>query len=513
MLLSSNFKSLFLNGQEVKILIDVKSNKIIYEKRNKHDNIITENITDNINTPIYFISNDDIIMSLKHNGNEKSEIYPIIQYCNDYIEEDGKVYGSWVDLSSGTQLSVGAGQKVFLQVKENIGYFSLSSSNYYSFDISGDAYLSGNLISLIDNTRQINELSVPYTFYGLFENCNSLKTSPTLNVSSVADYACAKMFSGCSSLISAIELPAIQLGEGCYLSTFNGCSSLSVAPILPATDLKKSCYQSMFRDCSSLSTPPELPANSLEYSCYESMFRNTSLSTAPILSAMKLAPSCYKQMFYGCNDLSVAPELPSDDSRIRCYQGMFQLCKNLTTPPLDLPMLSLHTHAYDTMFYGCSSLSVAPIIHAKALGQQCFSSMFEKCTSLKDAPVISAALNSSYLRGNSTVIPALNRLEDNESYQKEYQELSNVYIDSVYRCYEQIYDGCSSLTSVYANFGFWSKSVSYGWLNNIFHTNPKGTIYSLNNSLASNTLVQNYTYDTNYWDFENVQLSSVLPTS
>jgi hypothetical protein len=62
--------------------------------------------------------------------------------------------------------------------------------------------------------------------------------------------------------------------------------------------------------------------------------------------------------------------------------------------------------------------------------------MFEKCISLKDAPVISAALNSSYLGGKSTVIPALSRLGNNLSYQKEYQELSNVYIDSVYRCYE-----------------------------------------------------------------------------
>jgi hypothetical protein len=75
-----------------------------------------------------------------------------------------------------------------------------------------------------------------------------------------------------------------------------------------------------------------------------------------------------------------------------------------------------------------------------------------------------------------------------------------------------MYNGCSSLTSVYANFGLWSGNISYYWLQNISHTNPKGTIYGLNKSLTAASQ-KNYTYNTNYWNFKNVPLSSVLPTS
>ena len=94
-----------------------------------------------------------------------------------------------------------------------------------------------------------------YSGGGMFENCVSLTTAPSIAPTVVAAYCCANMFLGCTSLtdISGISLPAMTLAEGCYKKMFEGCSKITVAPELPAKDLVTRCYQYMFNYCTSLS--------------------------------------------------------------------------------------------------------------------------------------------------------------------------------------------------------------------------------------------------------------------
>ena len=42
------------------------------------------------------------------------------------------------------------------------------------------------------------------------------------------------------------------------------------------------------------------------------------------------------------------------------------------------------------MFYGCSSLTQAPVLHSTALASGCYNSMFRDCTSLTQVPVLPA---------------------------------------------------------------------------------------------------------------------------
>lgn len=62
-----------------------------------------------------------------------------------------------------------------------------------------------------------------------------------------------------------------------------------------------------------------------------------------ILPATALSTSCYDSMFYGCTTLTTAPELPATTLTNNCYNSMFNGCTNLnyikamftTTPSID----------------------------------------------------------------------------------------------------------------------------------------------------------------------------------
>lgn len=124
-------------------------------------------------------------------------------------------------------------------------------------------------------------LKLARQYWGMFENCDSLKCAPTLP-SMQLSYGCyTEMFSGCSSLISAPQLPAINLSEKCYTGMFYGCINLRKAHTLPAVSLTEYCYgetKGMFEGC-------------------------TSLINAPEILAAKTSSSSLSRMFYGCSSL------------------------------------------------------------------------------------------------------------------------------------------------------------------------------------------------------------------
>lgn len=233
-------------------------------------------------------------LTLKNNG----ENNPNLQYSIDGA--------SWSTYD--TTINIDRDQTLYLKGNNPDGW-SHSSTKYSHFTITGDVYLSGNVMGLVDNgTNTKFYIPCGYCFYDLFFGSTGITS------------------------ISKNFLPAKNLASYCYWQMFYGCQSLTTAPELPATTLAGSCYESMFQNCSSLTTAPKLPAKSLTEKCYLAMFAGcTSLTTAPWLPAITLAESCYAFMFWDCTSLIVAPNLISKNLVNECYNFIFSHCTSLAT--------------------------------------------------------------------------------------------------------------------------------------------------------------------------------------
>ena len=106
-------------------------------------------------------------------------------------------------------------------------------------------------------------------------------------------------------------------------------------------------------------------------------------------NAVATENSSFISLFNGCSVLTSAPKLPAKALKESCYQQMFEGCTSLTQAP-DLPATELKERCYQSMFKGCIALTQAPVLQATALKGQCYRQMFEGCTSLEQAPVLPA---------------------------------------------------------------------------------------------------------------------------
>ena len=235
----------------------------------------------------------DSTLTLKNNG----ENNPNLQYSLDGA--------SWSTYD--TTINIDRDQTLYLKGNNPDGW-SHSSTKYSHFTITGDVYLSGNVMGLVDNGTN-TKFNIPcgYCFYDLFFESTGI-TSVSKNflpATTLADYCYHSMFVGCASLTQAPELPAKTLAIGCYESMFYNCSSLTTAPELSAISLTERCYIAMFAGCTSLTTAPALPATTLAESCYMAMFSNcTSLIVAPNLISKNLVNECYSLIFFNCTLLA-----------------------------------------------------------------------------------------------------------------------------------------------------------------------------------------------------------------
>ena len=136
------------------------------------------------------------------------------------------------------------------------------------------------------------------------------------------------------------------------------------------------------------------------YAFFDLFYCASYLQSAKNLSlpATTLAQYCYQSMFFGCTSLTTAPELPATTLALYCYNSMFYGCTSLTTAP-ELPATTFALHCYNcyqSMFYGCTSLTTAPELPATTLTSYCYHSMFYGCTSLTTAPELPATTLTSY---------------------------------------------------------------------------------------------------------------------
>ena len=92
---------------------------------------------------------------------------------------------------------------------------------------------------------------------------------------------------------------------------------------------------------------------------------------------------CYNSMFYGCKSLTQAPALPATTLAESCYTNMFGNCTSLTQAPA-LPATTLADSCYYYMFTECTSLTQAPALPATTLANFCYHNMFSNCTKFSD---------------------------------------------------------------------------------------------------------------------------------
>lgn len=359
------------------------------EERKEYQELLKEPLTFEAkadDTKIYFLS---------YNATEQTRTIEV-------STDDGKTWTEFTseayDEGNNTPVAtLNMGQKA-LVLGNNPNGMGMGDDDFYSagsFFIVGEAYVYGNIMSLLSKENFASTKEVPgYAFTSLFANYDdyawsndsSLFSHPSkkllLPATILAQYCYSQMFNDCKSLTVAPELPATILVDNCYNNMFNNCTSLITAPDLPATTLASSCYAGMFSNCSNITTAPKLPATTLQECCYSEMFSRCFLLTnAPELPATTLADNCYQGMFERCTSLIAAPELPARILANNCYQKMFSNCTSITVAP-KLPATTLSNGCYNSMFSGCTNLTVTPELPATILSDNCYASMFYDCSRL-----------------------------------------------------------------------------------------------------------------------------------
>lgn len=127
-------------------------------------------------------------------------------------------------------------------------------------------------------------------------------------------------------------------------------------------------------------------------------------------------------LFKGCSVLTSAPELPAKALKESCYRQMFEGCTSLEKAP-KLPAKELDNYCYESMFKGCTSLTKAPELRATKIMEGCYKSMFEDCKKLISVTMLATEYGYESLSGwlKNAGTEAANRIlkvYDKETYNK-----------------------------------------------------------------------------------------------
>ena len=93
--------------------------------------------------------------------------------------------------------------------------------------------------------------------------------------------------------------------------------------------------------------------------------------------------------------------LPMMSLPSQCYKSMFDSCTGLKKSPA-LPATTMSSQSYRNMFYGCSSLVDAPYLRAENITNDCYQRMFWGCSSLKLIKMNSKTYRSGAFNSDST---------------------------------------------------------------------------------------------------------------
>ena len=126
-----------------------------------------------------------------------------------------------------------------------------------------------------------------------------------------------------------------------------------------------------------------------------------------------MADYCYYYMFYGCTSLTQAPVLPATTLAKNCYAYMFRGCTSLTQIPA-LPATTLVGYCYQYMFQDCSKIklsstqtgeyTVAYRIPTTGTGATAVSALYHIFASTGGTFTESPEINTTYYLSNTNTV-------------------------------------------------------------------------------------------------------------
>ena len=157
---------------------------------------------------------------------------------NLYYSTDGM---NWKKASGSPFKTINTGEKLYLRgtnangINTTANGAAYTSNHYIKFNITNNATLSGNLMTLIHPTNPPTTIPGAYCFAKLFKN----DTGTSSRYCKITD-------------ASRLKMPATTMLESCYEGMFHDCNLLVNGPKLVATTLAANCYKQLFYNCSAL---------------------------------------------------------------------------------------------------------------------------------------------------------------------------------------------------------------------------------------------------------------------
>ena len=161
--------------------------------------------------------------------------------------------------------------------------------------------------------------------------------------------------------------------------TPNSSRGIGTFTINKKCNLKGNCMSMLFGD----NADNNFSLSGKNYAFYKLFYNCTNIVNVSenFLPATTLADHCYNNMFYGCTSLTVAPSiLPATTLAVRCYNSMFQKCTSLTTAP-ELPATTLVNLCYYNMFNGCTKLNYIKMLATDISASSCLTNWVSGVTS------------------------------------------------------------------------------------------------------------------------------------
>lgn len=256
----------------------------------------------------------------------------------------------------------------------------------------------------------LKPLSAMTSLYGLFQNCENLKTIDGDAFEGLSQVTSVQsLFEGCSNL-ETVPSDLFKDLTGCYdfSKVFYQCASLKEIPaglFDYGYDYKNANFQYAFRECTSLKTLPsglfDHYTKTTKAQCFQYTFQKCS-ALESIPAGLFLKNAVCTNMSYTFTDCTSLKEIPSGGffpPKVTTAAGTFTNCTSLTAIPEDMFCKVSSTTKLTTLqatFSGCTSLEAIPEDLLSNLTKlTTLTSTFSGCMSLKEIPEKLLAKNTA----------------------------------------------------------------------------------------------------------------------
>ena len=283
-----------------------------------------------------------------------------------------------------------------------------------------------------------------------------------------------------------LKLPEHTISNSCYESMFAACINLIVGPLIKCKSTANSCYESMFNSCKS----------------FKSLARVENQKYS--LPAESLSDLCYYGMFSGCTSLTESPELPATLLKFKCYDSMFESCSNLTSTPDLSNVIIIEQEACRAMFNSCTNLTnISDLSSINRIGHKGLNEMFANCSSLIDISQCSLGNDNTEL----SIEACYGMFKQCSSLVHPINLPIKTLVD---KCYNNMFESCSSLMSLNVGFEQWNDNNTSYWVDGV-NTNdgefigPESLGVNLKENYTNSRIPINWWKEPEYLTFETTE--------